>query len=92
MARNPAGEFIRQGSRSGPRRLRQGQVFNLLGERIRPYKKQKTPLTRGFLQEPDQALRLVPRPGFFLVCKRCENTACRSSEAPPSSRLSLSSM
>ncbi|RZI23253.1 hypothetical protein EUX58_17515 [Pseudomonas sp. 770NI] len=31
------------------------------------------------------------RPGF-LVCKRCENTACKSSDALSSSRLSLLSM
>ena len=32
------------------------------------------------------------RPGFFFGSIRCENTACRSSEALSSSRLSLLSM
>ena len=31
------------------------------------------------------------RPGFF-VCNKCENTACKSSDALSSSRLSLLSM
>ncbi|KAA0986990.1 hypothetical protein FQ192_22830 [Pseudomonas sp. ANT_J12] len=33
----------------------------------------------------------VDRPGF-LVCNKCENTACKSSDALSSSRLSLLSM
>ena len=56
------------------------------------FSKDKTPynthLHISFPREGDDPLR----PGFFLVCSRCENTACRSSEALSSSRLSLLSM